>query len=139
MSDVKAAGDTTAAATLQAESPGTDEHQRGKYCRACGRWMWVAELRGIGVVWHCPTCHYSLQPDGEKVLWKLPRRDHVKRQANKERKYRGQDPCPRCNRPMWVLEIPEYGSRKQCEDCRISVIPGGAVLEWRSRMPAPPA
>jgi hypothetical protein len=130
MNDAQAARGTAAAATIHGKIPHVDERGPGKYCRTCGRWMWVAEME-VGAVWHCANCHYTLQPDGEKVLWNLPRRDHLKR-PGKERKYRGLDPCPRCSRPMWVLEIPEYGSRKQCEDCRISVIPGGAVLEWRS-------
>ena len=134
MSDTQAGGDTAAAATLHGEILPMDERGQGKYCRTCGRWMWVADMNGVGAVWHCANCHYTLQSDGEKVLWNLPRRDHQKR-PGKERKYKGVDLCPRCHHPMWVLEIPEYGSRKQCENCRISVIPGGAVLEWRSRQP----
>jgi hypothetical protein len=136
MSDAIAAEELTATTTLQGKIPAVGERAQGKYCRTCGRWMWVADVEGVGPLWHCANCHYSLRPDGEKVLWSLPRRDQLKR-PTKERKYRGQDPCPRCSRSMWVLEIPEYGSRKQCEDCRISVIPGGAVLEWRARQPEP--
>ena len=131
MSDRQAAADNAASVTLQGAGGDPSDHGQRKYCRTCVRWMWVAEVDGVGTFWHCANCHYSLQPDGEKVLWNLPRRDHLKK-PGKERKYRGLDPCPRCGRPMWVLEIPEYGSRRQCEDCRISVIPGGAVLEWRS-------
>lgn len=138
MNEVKAAEGNAASATLQGtENSSAQNSGQGKYCRTCGRWMWVAEVAGIGTQWHCSNCHYTLQPDGQKVLWNLPRRDHL-RKANKERKYRGMDACPRCNKPMWVLEIPEYGSRKQCEDCRISVIPGGAILEWRTPRAADP-
>jgi hypothetical protein len=136
MSEKKAANGFVAEGTLQGHRQRSGEGGQGKYCRTCGRWMWVADMDGIGLVWHCATCHYTLDPSGEKVLWNLPRKDHLKKQS-KERKFRGIDPCPRCNRPMWVLEIPDYGSRKQCEECRISVIPGGAVLEWRSRQPEP--
>jgi hypothetical protein len=137
MSEKYAANGFVASGTLQGHRQHGDEGGQGKYCRTCGRWMWVADMDGIGLVWHCASCHYTLDPNGEKVLWNLPRRDNLKK-PSKERKFRGLDPCPRCNRPMWVLEIPEYGSRKQCEDCRISVIPGGAVLEWRTRQPEPP-
>jgi hypothetical protein len=134
MSDSKAANDFAAAASLQGKGPSVEEIGQGRYCQTCGRWMWAAEMDGIGLVWHCASCHYTINPNDEKVPWNLPRRDHLKK-PGKERKVRGLVPCPRCNQPMWVVEIPDYGSRKQCEECRISVIPGGFVLEWRSHTP----
>ena len=38
--------------------------------------------------------------------------------------------CPRCGRRLWTVEVPDYGTRRQCEDCRISIV-SGAIMEWR--------
>ncbi|MFN2527018.1 MAG: hypothetical protein ABR505_12285 [Actinomycetota bacterium] len=51
----------------------------------------------------------------------------------KEKKYRSNEPCPRCRQGLWIVEVPDYGSRKQCEDCRITIMFGNAILEWSNR------
>ena len=130
----RAASGNGAASTLPKKRKHPRDADKGKYCQNCGRWMWAMDLDDEDFLWHCPNCRESLRPDGTKITWYQPRRDILRRSSN-ERKYQGADPCPRCGRRMLVVDIPDYGQRKQCESCRISVVPGGAILEWRSQTP----
>lgn len=105
------------------------EH-KGKACHECGRIMWTVEVPRFGPLWQCLTCHQSVDAEGTVYTWYRPK-IQTGRGIARERKYRGSQPCPRCGQPLWVIEVPNYGSRQQCEDCRISIV-SGAVLEWRS-------
>jgi ribosomal protein S14 len=129
-----AAARNGSASRLQAKKKMPRDTEKGRYCQNCGRWMWAMDLSADEFLWHCPNCRESLRSDGTKVSWYQPRKDIARMNSN-ERKYQGAEPCPRCGRSMLVVDIPEYGSRKQCESCRISVVPGGAILEWRTRAP----
>lgn len=103
---------------------------KAKNCPDCGHIMWSVNLLSHGTFWHCISCHQTVDDEKNRYHWHRPKPE-VRRGLTKERKYRGQEPCPRCGEPVWVIEVPNFGSRQQCEDCRISIVEG-AVLEWRS-------
>ncbi len=105
----------------------------GKFCKECGQLMWVADLDGFGPLWNCLGCRESVDGNGKRFTWYRPRAQES-RPVTSERRYQGRQPCPRCGQNMWVIEVPNYGSRQQCADCRISVV-SGAVLEWRGAGP----
>ena len=100
-----------------------------KHCPDCGRVMWFIDLAGQGMLWHCTACHHSVNATGEVLAWKRPRAEEGRSQTV-ERKYRSHHACPRCGRRLWTVEVPDYGTRQQCEDCRISIV-SGAIMEWR--------
>lgn len=101
-----------------------------KHCRDCGRVMWFSDISGFGPLWHCTACHQSAGATGDTFAWKRPRVETTRSQTP-ERKYRSHHPCPRCGQRLWTVEVPDYGSRQQCEDCRISIV-SGSIMEWRS-------
>ena len=100
-----------------------------KHCPDCGRVMWFIDLAGHGLLWHCTACHHSVNAAGEVLAWKRPRVEAGRSQVV-ERKYRSHHACPRCGQRLWKVEVPDYGTRQQCEDCRISIV-SGAIMEWR--------
>lgn len=53
------------------------------------------------------------------------------------KKYISNKPCPECAEPMVAVQVPDYGTRHQCESCRLSVMFGGSVVRWKSRDRAP--
>lgn len=100
-----------------------------KFCRECGQIMWLVDLPGLGTVRQCLSCRQSVDAQERTYIWYKPV-SAESRAISKERRYQGRVPCPRCGRSMWVIEVPNFGSRQQCYDCRITVVEG-AVLEWR--------
>ncbi len=95
--------------------------------------MWGARLPEFGPLWSCPSCCLSVDADGTVFAWREPPRVQRRAVTTKEEKYRSNEPCPRCRQGLWVVEVPNYGARKQCEDCRITIMFGNAILEWSSR------
>jgi hypothetical protein len=101
-------------------------------CIRCDRVLWLAQLPTDGDVSHCIECHTTYLTDGTAIDWFRPRPTEVTRPDRPgEKRYRSKDPCPECGNPMMAVIIPDYGERKQCEDCRLTVIPGGGILKWR--------
>jgi hypothetical protein len=47
-------------------------------------------------------------------------------------RYMSTKPCPECRKPMWAITEAGYGTRHQCEECRLTVMFGGAVAKWRN-------
>ena len=41
-------------------------------------------------------------------------------------------PCPHCARRMVQVEMPDFGPRWQCEECRITVFLSGGIQPWRT-------
>lgn len=101
-----------------------------KHCRDCGRVMWFTDIPELGPLWHCTSCHQSVSATSDQFAWRRPR-DEATRAGVAERKFRSNQLCPRCRKHLWTVEVPDYGSRQQCEDCRISIV-SGSVMEWRS-------
>ncbi len=92
--------------------------------------MWFTEIPGFGTLWHCTSCNQSVDNLGDRYQWQRPRVDVGRGGAVTERKYRSHQACPRCGNALWTVEVEDYGTRQQCEDCRISIV-GGSILEWR--------
>ena len=115
------------------------QEENRRHCRDCGRPMWALDLPGFGRLWQCPSCHHSVDTLGTKHAWadpnetkqevSRPKREPI-RTRTQERKFKTAQPCPRCGQGLWTIEVQDYGSRQQCEDCRISIVEG-AVMEWR--------
>ncbi|MDQ4143995.1 MAG: hypothetical protein M3198_09680 [Actinomycetota bacterium] len=101
-----------------------------KHCPDCGRIMWFMEMPELGLLWHCTSCNQSVAAGGDRYRWQKPRVE-VGRAKATERKYRSRQACPRCGRPLWTVDVQDYGTRQQCEDCRISIV-SGSILEWKS-------
>ena len=49
----------------------------------------------------------------------------------RDQRYRSHKPCPECGQPMWAVTEVGYGTRHQCEECRLTVMFGGAIARWR--------
>jgi ssDNA-binding Zn-finger/Zn-ribbon topoisomerase 1 len=110
-----------------------DERLGERRCTTCGTPMWRVDIPRAGIIWNCTACTASVLADGRRFKWHLPQAVAVPdRAGGNERKYRSKEPCPECGNPMWAVEIPDYGERKQCEDCRITVVFGGTILRWRT-------
>lgn len=41
--------------------------------------------------------------------------------------------CPQCSQRMMQIEMPDFGPRWQCEDCRITVFLTGGIQPWRNK------
>ena len=110
-----------------------DTEAKSKNCPDCGHIMWIVDIAGHGTFYQCSGCRQTVDEDKNRYQWFKP----VVRSARglaKERKYRSHEPCPRCRELLWVIEVPNYGSRQQCENCRISIV-DGAILEWKGAPP----
>lgn len=102
-------------------------------CPVCARSLWLLELPEVGALGQCPSCRITVR-NGDVLKWRQAEAEPAlpEEQAPRAemRKYRSDDPCPECRRPMWAVEVPHYGVRHQCDDCRLSVVFGG-VIRWR--------
>jgi ribosomal protein S27AE len=60
----------------------------------------------------------------QRIVTKIERSDRSeeKRMSNK--------PCPECGRPMWEIVMTDFGSRWQCEHCRLTVFSSGGIQRW---------
>ena len=102
-------------------------------CKKCKGPMSYSDLPEFGRVWQCPTCVLALETDDGAIhLWNKPkvakRREQYQEQKKKSRK-----PCPECNQPMWEVVMPDFGSRWQCEECRLTVFATGGVQKWKKK------
>lgn len=100
-----------------------------KNCPDCGHVMWIVDIAGHGTFWQCNSCRQTVDESRNRFEWYKPS-TRGNRGLTKERKYRSHEPCPRCGESLWVIEVPNYGSRQQCENCRISIVQG-AILPWK--------
>lgn len=105
-----------------------------KLCKKCGGVMSYAELPNFGRVWQCERCVLALEADDGKIhLWHKPAAPR-QRQTYSEEKKRSRKRCPECQQPMWEVVMPDFGSRWQCEDCRLTVYATGGVQRWKKRV-----
>lgn len=104
-----------------------------KLCKKCSGPMSYAELPGFGRVWQCPRCVLALEADdGTLHLWRKTRATKV-RQNYQEEKRKSRKACPECHKPMWEVIMADFGSRWQCEECRLTVFATGGVQRWKSK------
>jgi ribosomal protein S27AE len=108
-----------------------DAEVRPKNCPDCGNFMWLADIEGHGRFWQCTRCHQTVDEQRNRFRWSKPS-VQVNRgpSANTERKFKSHERCPRCGEALTGVEVPNYGTRMQCENCRISIV-DGAILEWK--------
>ena len=103
-----------------------------KLCPQCGTAMWAVTIPGTGRLLNCPDCRVTMW-GATLFTWKrqneTEKRVDIRDQG--PNKYRSKKPCPECGQPMWALQEPGYGTRHQCEECRLTVLFGGAIARWR--------
>ena len=105
----------------------------GKFCKKCKGSMSYADLPEFGRVWQCPHCVLALESDDGTIhVWKKPKTAR-QRQTYAEEKKRSRKPCPECHEKMWEIVMPDFGSRWQCEKCRLTVFATGGVQRWKSK------
>lgn len=96
--------------------------------------MSYAELPSFGRVWQCTRCVLALEdPHGRLHLWHRPAGPRQKQTYNELKKL-SRKRCPECNQPMWEVVMPDYGSRWQCEECRLTVFASGGIQKWKKRV-----
>ena len=105
-------------------------------CARCKGPLSYAELPDFGRVWQCPSCVMALIDDSGKThVWHKPA-GPPKKANYQEKKKKSRKPCPECKKPMWEVVMPDFGSRWQCEDCRLTVFATGGVQHWRTKKPS---
>lgn len=103
-----------------------------KLCPRCGQALWEARLPGTGRVLNCGACRVSMFGTST-IEWRRQGEADKRADVRESRssKYLSKKPCPECGKLMWALQEPGFGVRHQCEDCRITVLFGGAIARWR--------
>jgi ribosomal protein S27AE len=105
-----------------------------KLCKKCGGVMSYSDLPGFGRVWQCARCVLALEGDDGKIfLWHAPEAPK-QRQRYSEEKKKSRKACPECHKPMWEVVMPDFGSRWQCEECRLTVFATGGVQKWKKKV-----
>ena len=110
-----------------------------KLCPKCGRAMWVVDVEDMGRLWLCASCKLSMA-GGTLYMWReqeAASTTTVEVRTSPTKKYISNKPCPQCGEPMVAVQVPDYGTRHQCETCRLSVMFGGSVVRWKTRDRAP--
>jgi hypothetical protein len=105
-----------------------------KLCPECGVSMWVVEVPGVGQLMQCGDCRITLHGAGQykwKPQFEAPKQVVAAPQP-KGNRYMSTKPCPECRKPMWAIKEEGYGIRHQCDECRLTVMFGGAISRWRN-------
>lgn len=105
-----------------------------RLCKKCNEVMSYAELPGFGTVWQCRRCVLALEDEeGALHLWRKPEAGKARQQYTEEKR-KSRRPCPECHQKMWEVVMPDFGSRWQCEDCRLTVFATGGVQRWKKKL-----
>jgi ribosomal protein S27AE len=87
-------------------------------------------IPGWGQVWQCESCLTGLHSEGGHTYkWNRPV-TKIERRDRKEKRSMSSKPCPECKNPMWEIVMPDFGSRWQCEHCRLTVFTSGGIQRW---------
>ena len=104
-----------------------------KLCPSCGKEMKMIMLPSFGRLLLCAGCQVSMA--GAALF---PWRDQnegddesIDVRDTHDQRFRSHKPCPECGERMWALTEVGYGTRHQCESCRLTVMFGGAIARWR--------
>jgi hypothetical protein len=96
--------------------------------------MWIVDVSPFGRMWLCSDCKVSLS--GDRLFpWRhqLDEPDkEISVRAIRPNRHLSAKPCPECGQPMWAIVEEGYGTRHQCESCRLTVMFGGAISRWRN-------
>ena len=95
--------------------------------------MMVMVLPSFGRLLVCGTCRIGMSG---AAIFKWKPQDETEDQPidvrqTRDQRYRSHKPCPECGHPMWAVTEAGYGTRHQCEECRLTVMFGGAIARWR--------
>ncbi|MEA2435392.1 MAG: hypothetical protein QOG54_2849 [Actinomycetota bacterium] len=105
-----------------------------KLCPQCGVEMWVVDIATFGRLWLCKDCEVAML--GERLYKWREQLSNPEPQINvksiRTNKHMSTKPCPECGKPMWAIVEQDYGTRHQCEDCRLTVMFGGGISRWRN-------
>ena len=105
-----------------------------KRCKKCSGLLSHADLPDFGRVWQCTSCALALETeDGQLHPWHKPAAPQQRMNYAEEKK-KSRKACPECHKPMWEVVMPDFGSRWQCEDCRLTVFATGGVQKWKKRV-----
>ena len=94
------------------------------------------DIPGAGRIWQCGSCLQGLETDaGDFFEWSSPisPEDAPPPEIRTESK----NPCPECGRPMLEVMMEGFGSRWQCEHCRLTVYSSGGIQHWGPPKKAP--
>ena len=95
--------------------------------------MGIVDIPSFGRLWHCGNCRITQRGSTIYPWREQGAQEHaVDVRETKTDRYLSKKPCPQCGKPMWALQDPGYGTRHQCEDCRLTVLFGGAIARWRT-------
>ena len=91
--------------------------------------MTSLELPGFGRVWQCGSCLSGLETgSGDFFEWDNAL---VEEEATvSEIRTESKNPCPECGRSMQEVMMEGFGSRWQCEHCRLTVYSSGGIQRW---------
>lgn len=87
------------------------------------------DVPGFGRLWQCGSCLKGLETDaGEFFEWS----DSLgaKEAPAPEVRLESKNPCPECGRSMLEVMMEGFGSRWQCESCRLTVYSSGGIQRW---------
>ena len=104
-----------------------------KLCPSCGKEMKMILLPSFGRLLQCGGCEVSMA-GAALFQWRDQNEgddEPVDIRETQDQRYRSHKPCPECGKPMWALTEVGYGTRHQCEECRLTVMFGGAIARWR--------
>ena len=91
--------------------------------------MAFVEVPEVGRLWQCGSCLVGLETeDGQLYEWS----DSLvaEETAISEIRTESKNPCPECGRPMLEVMMEGFGSRWQCESCRLTVYSSGGIQRW---------
>jgi ribosomal protein L37AE/L43A len=91
--------------------------------------MSYVDLPDVGRIWQCGSCLKGLESDsGEFYEWSDPLSQE--NAAVAEIRTESKNPCPECGRSMLEVMTEGFGSRWQCESCRLTVYSSGGIQRW---------
>ena len=106
-------------------------------CRRCRAPMEWTEIPGFGVLWRCEVCSNGVEDvDGTLYRWQRPFVQDEHRDRNEQHAISNKR-CPECRRLMREVLMEGFGSRWQCEDCRLTVYSSGGIQRWGPPGPPP--
>src|SRR5687768_16292982 len=108
--------------------PRTNETEKiVKLCPSYGKEMKMVVLPAFGRLLLYATCQLGMA-GAALFQWKEQNEGEeqpIDLRVTRDQRYRSHKPCPECGQPMWALTEVGYGTRHQCEECRLTVMFGG--------------
>lgn len=101
-----------------------------RHCRRCRAPMTWVELPDHGTLWQCDVCMIGLEDvSGNLHRWQRPM-SYGDRSDRNEQRVVSNKKCPECSQRMREVMMEGFGSRWQCETCRLTVYSSGGIQHW---------